>query len=91
LRLDRVQSDHRLSVFHSQIHHAPRAEGFIGGKDNAETVDGVLHVIGEIDVIDDGIEEDFLLTGAESVVIGFVGAVDDLVGRANLPSGPSSA
>ena len=76
---------HRVS---SQIHHASGAESFVGGENDAETVDGVFHVIGEIDVVDDGIEEDFLLPGAESVVVGFVGAVDDLVGSGELAVRP---
>ena len=62
-----------------QLHHTAGAEGFVGGEDDAQAVDRILHVIGEIDVVDDGIEEDFLLTGAEAVVIRLFGAVEDLV------------
>ncbi len=57
---------------------------FICSEDDTETVDRVVHVITEIDVIYDGIEKHFLLQRAQSIMIGRVGAADDAGGEAGL-------
>ena len=55
-----------------QIHRPTRAKTLIGGGDDAHRLDGIGHVVAEVDVLMDRFEEIFLFAAAETVVIGFV-------------------
>ena len=45
--------------------------GLVGGQYNAQAVDGILHVIGQVEIFLDGFEQVFLLERTEFVVCGF--------------------
>ena len=67
-----------------QIDRATLARGLVGGEHDAEAVDGVVEVVGEIDVVLDRAQQVFLFAAAELVVVGLVGRVDPLGGLREL-------
>ena len=55
------------------------AHAFVGGEHDAQAVDRILHVIRQIDVLLDGAEQERLFAVAQSLMIGLVLGVDQLV------------
>lgn len=55
------------------------AHRLIGGEDNAEAVDGVAHMISQVYVFANCLEEVRLLTVTEFLVVGLVRRVDNFV------------
>ena len=62
-----------------QLHGRAGARRFVGGEDDAQAVDRVAHMIGQIQILGDRFLEIALLAGADFVVVGYIGEVDELV------------
>src|SRR6185503_18979961 len=62
-----------------QPHHLTRLHRLIGRDHDPQARYRVVHVVAEVDVAVDGVDEEALLAFAELVVTGLVGHVDALV------------
>jgi len=63
-----------------ELNRAAGAKGFVGGQHDAEAVDRIAHVVGEVVIVLDRVEKQLLLEQAEAVVVGLTRAVDRFVG-----------